>query len=115
LADNPKADDKDPDTVIIQVGAPWSIGLPSKEYYNDTKVVAKYRETLEKVINNLAPKHTRWPEESPKAVGIQASHLWGIAHVGAVVEFEAKLAEASPNAEDMNDVTVISSELFERV
>src|SRR5690348_12914308 len=110
MADDSKADDKDPDTVIIQVGAPRSIGLPSKEYYNDTKVVTKYREMFEKVINDLAPGqywnstvHARCLEKSPNAEGIRASR----ALIDSVVEFEAKLAEASPNPEDMNDVTVI--------
>ena len=33
------ADDTDPDTVVVSVGAPWSFGLPSKERYEDEKLV----------------------------------------------------------------------------
>ena len=29
------ADDKDPDTVIVQASPPWRIGLPAKDYYKD--------------------------------------------------------------------------------
>lgn len=95
------ADDKDPDTVVVQASPPYRIGLPAKDYYKDPAVVAKYETTLAKVMSNLYPitpnvtiryqfgKHsTPWPELAHK-----------------VVDFESKLAAASPDAEDSNDVT----------
>jgi endothelin-converting enzyme len=81
------ADDTDPDTVVVQVSSPWRIGLPAKDYYKDDSVVKKYEDALAQVITSLYPdqKHNR-------------------AH--DVVEFEKKLAAASPDAEDQSDVTV---------
>lgn len=81
------ADDRDPDTVVVQVSSPWRIGLPAKDYYKDDGVVKKYEDALSQVIAALYPDHKH-----------------DYAH--EVVEFEKKLAAASPDAEDMNDVTV---------
>lgn len=84
------ADDKDPDTVVVQVSAPWSIGLPAKDYYKDEKVVKKYEDTLAQVIEKV----------HPEAADVAKDYAhW-------VVEFEKKLAAASPSAEDSEDVTV---------
>jgi endothelin-converting enzyme len=81
------ADDTDPDTVVVQVSSPWRIGLPAKDYYKDDSVVKKYEDALAQVITSLYPdqKHS---------------------HAHDVVEFEKKLAAASPDAEDQSDVTV---------
>jgi endothelin-converting enzyme len=81
------ADDRDPDTVVVQVSSPWRIGLPAKDYYKDGNVVKKYENALTQVMTSLYPDHKH-----------------DYAH--DVVEFEKKLAAASPDAEDMNDVTV---------
>ncbi|KIX02232.1 uncharacterized protein Z518_08171 [Rhinocladiella mackenziei CBS 650.93] len=82
------ADDKDPDTVVVSVSAPWQIGLPAKELYKDEKILTKYENVASQVISALHPH-----------LAIKAID----AH--ALVEFEKKLATASPNAEDANDVT----------
>lgn len=82
------ADDRDPDTVIISVSAPYRIGLPAKELYKDEKIVSKYETVASEVITALY-------EHSDHKVD---SH--------ALVEFEKKLAAASPDAEDRDDVTV---------
>ena len=81
------ADDKDPDTVVVSVAAPYSIGLPAKQLYDDEKVVERYREVATKVLVSLRPD----------AKGFDAKDL---------VEFEKKLAAATPDAEDRDDVTV---------
>lgn len=96
------ADDKDPDVVVVQVTTPDSIGLPAKDYYEDTNIVyvflefaidcyiletyrscrKKYEETLVQVVNATHPSNA----------------IRNIAH--NVVELEKKLASASPDAED---------------
>ena len=81
------ADDRDPDTVVVQVSSPWRIGLPAKDYYKDDNVVKKYEDALSQVIRLLYPDHKH-------------------DYAQDVVEFEKKLAAASPDAEDQSDVTV---------
>ncbi|PQE17031.1 peptidase family m13 protein [Rutstroemia sp. NJR-2017a BBW] len=83
-------DDKNPDAVVIQVSSPYRIGLPSKEYYKDEKVVASYINTIAQILPKFqAASENRLAENV-------ASDL---------VDFEKKLAAASPDAEDMEDVT----------
>lgn len=82
------ADDKDPDTVVVQASPPYSIGLPAKDYYGDGAVVKKYEDTLTAVLGNIYPDHGNSKNLSR-----------------AVVELEKKLAAASPDAEDRDDVT----------
>lgn len=83
------ADDRDPDTVVVSVAAPYRIGLPAKELYNDEKILQKYEDVASQVISAL--------------------HVDVLSHgvdAHALVEFEKKLAAASPDAEDRDDVTV---------
>ena len=82
------ADDRDPDTVVVSVSSPYRIGLPAKELYKDEKIVSKYETVISQVSAGLH-------EDSKSKVD---------AH--ALVEFEKKLAAASPDAEDRDDVTV---------
>jgi endothelin-converting enzyme len=87
------ADDKDPDTVVIQASPPYSIGLPAKDYYENDAVVKKYEDTLQHIIENLQPGNI-----------LASLPTQGLAH--DVIVLEKKLAAASPNAEDRDDVTV---------
>lgn len=87
------ADDKDPDTVVVQASPPYSIGLPAKDYYKDEAVIEKYEDTIIVILESILP--VRGPAEA-------------LAH--KVVEFEKKLAAASPDPEDRDDVTVSISE-----
>jgi endothelin-converting enzyme len=80
-------DDKDPDTVITQVSPPWSIGLPSKERYEDEKMVKKYESVLTEVLSTLFPDHSGEP-------------------FSTIVDFEKKLAAASPDTQEREDITV---------
>ncbi|EXJ92195.1 hypothetical protein A1O3_00745 [Capronia epimyces CBS 606.96] len=82
------ADDKDPDTVVVSVSAPYRIGLPAKELYLDEKIVERYETVVSQVIS---------------ALNLSSIHETADAH--ALVEFEKKLAAASPDAEDRDDVT----------
>ena len=81
------ADDTDPDTVVVSVSPPWRIGLPSKERYLDEKLVQKYQDVVSQVLSKLSPEQDK--ETFSK-----------------VVDFEKKLAAASPSTEEREDVTV---------
>lgn len=83
------ADDRDPDTVIVSVSSPWRIGLPAKDYYTDESILKKYEEALVLVMAVLYPDQ-------------KDAH--DLAH--GVMGFEKQLAAASPDADNMNDVTV---------
>lgn len=104
-------DDKDPDTVIIQISPPYSLGLPSKEYYKDDNVVNDYTRTIAEVIPKFLPEHQNSTKHALGGEG-RALHREGItiknratdlAH--DVVALEKKLAAASPDNEDRDDVT----------
>lgn len=109
------ADDKDPDTVVVVASPPWRIGLPAKDYYTDAAVLKKYEDTLSETIQQFHPElqyvnHWKisvpWVELTAHGRIVQGSGAQSYAH--EVVEFEKKLAAASPDEEDRNDVTVSS-------
>lgn len=79
-----KPDDRDPDSVAIFVEPPEEIGLPAREYYNNTHTVAEYIDVAEQVLGSFVG--------SP-------------ANVKDVVEFETKLANASPDTQTREDIT----------
>ena len=81
------ADDRDPDTVVVQVSPLYRVGLPAKERYEDEKVLAKYKAVITEVFTGLFPD------------------LVANSSAQAVVEFEMVLANASPNGEDWGNVT----------
>jgi endothelin-converting enzyme len=81
------ADDTDPDTVVVSVSAPWSFGLPSKERYEDEKLVEKYRDVAVEVLSAL------YPDQDKESFS-------------GIIDLEKKLAAASPSEEDREDVTV---------
>jgi len=87
LAPGVGADDTDPDTVVVSVSPPWRIGLPSKERYKDEKLVKKYQDVIVSVLSALSPEANK---ES----------------MNKLVEFEKRLAAASPSTEEREDVTV---------
>lgn len=91
----PGADDKDPDTVVVQVTPPWRIGLPAKDYYENKKVVQKYTDTIVAVCEQFTAHGTVL--SNPGKCNELAISL---------VAFEKRLAAASPDPEDMSDVTV---------
>lgn len=83
------ADDKDPDVVVVQAMAPWTVGLPAKDYYEDEKILGKYETVISGILGALYP--------DTKDVNSTA---------GGIVRFEKALAAASPDPEDAYDVTV---------
>lgn len=106
------ADDKDPDSVAVQASPPWRIGLPAKELYSDATITKKYEDTIAQILAVLHPDHSH-ENATLHAQWMQARGHGKIASRGQsqdfaheIVEFEKKLAAASPDAEDSNDVTV---------
>jgi endothelin-converting enzyme len=97
------ADDKDPDEVVVQVASPNSIGLPAKDYYKDDSVLKSYEATIAEVLEAVhpVPKHGSSNADSS---WMQFDQIKVYAH--EVVELEKKLAAASPDAEDRDDVDV---------
>ncbi|KKA29391.1 hypothetical protein TD95_003846 [Thielaviopsis punctulata] len=80
------ADDTNPDSVVVGVGAPWSLGLPSKERFEDDKLVSEYREVVTKVLGALYPK-------TDKEV------------FSKLVDLEKQIAAATPSMQQREDVT----------
>ncbi|KAI2487291.1 Endothelin-converting enzyme 1 [Pyrenophora tritici-repentis] len=80
------ADDTDPDTVVVSVSAPYSFGLPSKERYEDEKLVEQYRKMTIEVLSAL------YPDQNKNTFS-------------GIIDLEKKLAAASPSEEDREDVT----------
>jgi endothelin-converting enzyme len=106
------ADDKDPDVVVIQASPPWRIGLPAKNYYEDTNILKEYKDTIAQVLEAVHPDH-KHENATLHAEWMRSNGHGQIAARGnakdsanEVVEFERQLAAASPNPEDAQDVTV---------
>ena len=97
------ADDRDPDSVVISLTAPRSPGLPSKEYYKDAKLVKSYGEVIGQVLEGLlheAYPNSTFSDKNPSRIFPQSEDL-----VEAIVSLEAKLALATPDTADAEDVT----------
>ncbi|KAF2017828.1 peptidase family M13 [Aaosphaeria arxii CBS 175.79] len=86
IATGTNADDRDPDTVVVAVAAPGRFGLPSKERYEDEKLVEKYRAVTVEVLAAL------YPDQNKEIFS-------------KIIDFEKKLAAASPPTEEREDVT----------
>ncbi|KAL4897215.1 hypothetical protein BDV59DRAFT_190968 [Aspergillus ambiguus] len=80
------ADDRAPDSVAIFVNPLLEIGLPAREYYNDTKTVEEYTAVLEQVLGRF--------------VSGEAKH-----RLSDVVAFEGKMADVTPDTQSQEDVT----------
>lgn len=93
------ADDKDPDTVIPFITPLRQPGLPSKEYYRDPLIVARYGQTIGRVLESLLQKAD--PERG-LTTGLRklSAEL-----VEEIVIFESKLAQATPDTADLEDAT----------
>ncbi|KAJ5208865.1 hypothetical protein N7449_003244 [Penicillium cf. viridicatum] len=79
-------DDRDPDNVVIMVSPPREIGLPAREYYNNTKTVADYTTVLKQVVRGLVGDGFDKTAED-------------------VVAFEKSLADVTPDTQTQEDVT----------
>jgi len=99
------ADDKAPDSNVLQLSAPYSFGLPSKEYYNNTQIVSQYKETIGSVLEALLKE--AYPNSTVLSTfrRLDAPTIMNKTLVDDLVAFEASLATAAPNPEDASDVT----------
>ncbi|KAL4818010.1 hypothetical protein BDW67DRAFT_20837 [Aspergillus spinulosporus] len=80
-------DDRDPDNVVIFLTPPRKIGLPAREYYNDTQTVSDYTAVVETVLGEFVESKS----------GNQFSK--------DVVAFESALANVTPTTQAQEDVT----------
>lgn len=76
--------------MVVFAGPRSRIGLPSPAYYLDENVVKDYQSAMTQVLKGLLPS-------TQKSVDKLAA---------AVVEFESKIAAATPPLQDLQDVTV---------
>ncbi|KAL4908028.1 hypothetical protein BDW74DRAFT_148455 [Aspergillus multicolor] len=81
-------DDRNPDNVTIFVTAPRWIGLPAREYYNNTQTVSDYTAVVENVLG-------KYVESMKKKEQVSKD----------VVAFESALADATPTTQVQEDVT----------
>ncbi|THY11526.1 endothelin-converting enzyme [Aureobasidium pullulans] len=97
------ADDKDPDTNVISVGAPYSFGLPSKQYYERAEIVESYKETIGSVLEALLK------EAKPDALLFMSDNqdmtVLSKDLVDSLVALEKSMANVAPDPEDAADVT----------
>ncbi|KAL9136576.1 MAG: hypothetical protein Q9175_002214 [Cornicularia normoerica] len=97
------ADDKDPDVIVPFIAAPRQPGLPTKEYYKDPELVVRYAKTIGHVLEALLaeaksgsrPLTGLWTQISTESAEL----------VESIVVLESKLAQATPDEEDAEDVT----------
>lgn len=83
--------------------APRQPGLPSKEYYKDPIIVARYSTMLGQVLEALLAEAG---SGAPILTSLRDELLTRNAElVMSVVVFESKLAQATPDQEDAEDVT----------
>ena len=97
------ADDRDPDSVVLSLSAPRQPGLPSKEYYKDANLVKSYGKVVGQVLEGLlreAYPNSTSHASKPSRMFSRSEDL-----VEAIVGLETKLALATPDTEDAEDVT----------
>lgn len=100
------ADDKDPDANIISLSPPWSFGLPSKQYYNRSDIVTSYKDTIGSVFEALMKQAHNDTVLSNFRTKMTLTTL-NEKLIDALVDFESQLATASPDPEDLSDITKV--------
>lgn len=95
-----QADDKDPDSVVLSLNAPDRPGLPSKEYYENADIIRTYSSMIGEVLEALLQEAQSRSFKSPADYKKRSPGL-----VKAIVDLESRLAAATPDAEDAQDVT----------
>ncbi|KAI0996094.1 Neprilysin [Podosphaera aphanis] len=108
-------DDKNPDDTVVLSSPPVSIGLPSKNHYEDEAVLKNYTITLAQILSNLNldyQKNSVAPQSKQKSTRSNSKHVSRkLSLASEVVEFEKELAAASPDATDRVDVTISLSKI----
>jgi predicted metalloendopeptidase len=95
-----QTDDKNPDVNVIGVGGGES-ALPSKQYYNNTKVVANYTRTVAQMLQVIwtgkaIANESLFLDADPQYMEISKK----------VFELEKQIAFASPEPEVAQEITV---------
>lgn len=94
-----KPDDRNPDSVTIFVTPPREIGLPAREYYNNTNTVADYTAVVQQVLGSFRGSASQ--DESSSS--LESSEYLRLAN--DIVTFETRLANATPDTQTQEDVT----------
>ena len=95
-------DDRDPDHTALFI-LPPSLGLPSKEYYEDKTILDEYRNVAKAVLGGVLNAYSIDTEPTiPDAS--RGFHSYE-AVVDSVIDLEVQLAKASPSNEDSQNVT----------
>ena len=88
--------------VVPFLNAPRRPGLPAKQYYEDPKIVTRYGQVigqvLEALLKEASPNSTIYSKTS--SFFTENAEL-----VEGIVSFESKLAQATPDTENAEDVT----------
>ncbi|THC88222.1 hypothetical protein EYZ11_012331 [Aspergillus tanneri] len=79
-------DDRDPDSIAVFANPLREIGLPAREYYNNTNLVAEYSKVLDEVLAKFVDTKTD-------------------SAISDVVAFEKRLADVTPDTQSQEDVT----------
>ena len=96
-------DDRNPDQQIVFLSEP-SLGLGSKPYYKDEQKVTLYKETITAVLTRLdQAENTRICPQSELCS--QLSSFTEPSAVQSLIEFESKIAAATPDTEKSQDPT----------
>lgn len=101
------ADDKDPDANVVSLSPPYSFGLPSKQYYNKTEMVAAYKDTISAVLEALLKEANVGEPALSVFSTLEAPEVLNMKVVDELVEFESKMAAAAPDPEDLSDITKV--------
>lgn len=101
------ADDKNPDENVISLSPPWSFGLPSKQYYDREVIATAYKDTIAQVLNAL--RKQEGPEDVISSTFLSSGTSGGLNQelVEAIVALESRMAAASPDPEDLSDITKV--------
>ena len=99
------ADDKNPDSNVISLGLPWSFGLPSKQYYNRTEIVKLYKATIGATLEGLLKE----AHDNKLTIfrGLDSPHILNKDLVDDIVSLESRMSVASPDIEDLQDITKV--------
>ena len=88
--------------VVPSIFAPFSPGLPTKEYYEDPKLVKKYGAVIGEVLEALLKEAH---ELYPAVHSLSESLTFNAGLVDQILQVETVLANATPKMEDAFEVT----------
>ncbi|KAF9557898.1 hypothetical protein EC968_007402 [Mortierella alpina] len=93
-------DSKDPETYVLELDE-GGLGLPSKEYYLDEKIMPIYEKTIGRMFDIMLGEEEEMAANTP-LVKEQVPSEWAVV-AKDVIAFETLLAAASTDVDDLND------------